>query len=260
MKNKLLILILLVFLSLSFVSCNRTENYYRAGKYAKAIETADKITNPGKTDYLYKAKALVELNRQEEARESILLYLLMVEPEDEREFASDLFVDLGFSDVLNILILSPDDGVKQRIAIYKSYTALGDTEHAINTLNLLTKDLSFRDFATLITNFPCSYDYNATIFQAWQQNLNDSDISDFSNLLVQFSKEEDITENAAQILIKTAELAMSDDRFATNNLLLSRLYKASGFALEKIYDTYNANIYLTEASRLNPQDPELMND
>lgn len=260
MKKTFLILFLLVFLSALMISCNKTENYYRAGKYGKAVETADSLTNPSKFDYLYKAKALVELNRKEEARDSILLYLLMVEPEDEREFATDLFVDLEFSDVLNVLILQPEDGIKQRIALYKSYTALGETDQAIQVVNLLTQDLTFRDFATLITNFPCSYDYNASIFQAWQQNLNDADISDFSNLLVRFSKDADITENAAKILIKTAELAMSDERFASNNLLLSRLYKASGLALEKIHDNYNASIYLTEASRLNPQDPELIND
>ena len=253
------ICLLFVFLSL-FVSCNKVENYYRTGKYEQAVEAADSLTKPRKYDYLYKAKALVELGRKEEAKESILLYLMMVEETDDRSFATDLFVDLNFSDVLNILILRPEDGVKQRIALYKSYAALGETDQAISILNLLTQDLTFADFATLIVNFPCSSDYNATIFQAWQQNLNDTDIALFTELIVRFARQENVTENASQILIKTAELAMADERFKYNNVLLSRLYKASAYALENIHDTYNSSIYLEEAKRLNPADPELNND
>ena len=260
MKKSIFSICLLFVLLTLFVSCNKVENYYRTGKYELAVQTADSLSKPKKYDYLYKAKSLVELGRKGEAKESILLYLLMVEDTDDRSFATDLFVDLNFSDVLNILILRPEDGIKQRIALYKSFAALGETDQAIAILNLLTQDLTFADFTTLIVNFPCSSDYNATIFQAWQQNLNDSDISLFSELIVRFSKYDNITENASQIIIKTAELAMSDERFRFNNVLLSRLYKASSNALENLHDTYNASIYLEEAKRLNPSDPELNND
>lgn len=260
MKKSVFTICLLFVLLTLLVSCNKVENYYRTGKYELAVETADALTNPKKYDYLYKAKSLVELGRKEDARECILLYLLMVEDTDDRSFATDLFVDLSFSDVLNILILRPEDGIKQRIVLYKSFAALGETEQAINILNLLTQDLTFADFATLITNYPCSSDYNATIFQAWQQNLNDSDLALFTDLIVRFAKLDDITENASQIIIKTAELAMSDERYKYNNMLLSRLYKASAFALENIHDTYNASKYYEEAKRLNPSDPELNND
>ena len=260
MKKSFFTIFLLFVLLTVLVSCNKVENYYRTGKYELAVQTADSLSKPKKYDYLYKAKALVELGRKEDAKESILLYLLMVEDTDERSFATDLFVDLNFSDVLNILILKPEDGVKQRIALYKSYTALGETDQAITILNLLTQDLTFADFTTLIVNFPCSSDYNATIFQAWQQNLNDTEVALFTELLVRFSKYEKSTENASQIVIKTAELAMSDERIKYNNVLLSRLYKASSFALENLHDTYNASIYFEEAKRLNPVDPELNND
>ena len=250
--------IILLFLSLLlFTSCNRSQSYYRSGRYEKALEAVEKKESPGKGDYLIKAQSLVKLGRPDEARESILLYLIMTDEDDDREFATDLFVDLNFSDILNILLLKPEDGIKPQIALYKSYTALGETQSALEILELLTKTLNFRDFTTLIVNFPCSADYNALIFQAWQQNMNEDDISAFASLFLEFSNYSGLTEDASKSLISTGEAAINSKLFSQNPILLSRIHKAVGFALASLHDIYNANRYFSEALRLDPTDQEL---
>ncbi len=181
----------------------------------------------------------------------------MAQENDERDFATDLFIDLGFSDVLNILILKPSDGLKARITLYKSYTALGDTAKAIETANLLTENLNFRDFCTLLVNYPCSAEYNVKIFRAWRENLLDADILVFTDLLQKFIKSEIITEEAAKEIINICELTMKDSRFENEMLLKTKLYKIAGFALEKLHDKYNSSVYFHEALILNPQDTEL---
>ncbi len=250
--------ILLVFLLLCGVYCSKAESYFQTGKFEKTVQNVDSKATPTKEDYYYKIKSLAELGRPEEARESVLLYLLMANEKDDRSFATDLFVDLQFSDVLNILILKPEDGLKSRIALYKSYTALGETSKAIETANLLTENLNFRDFCTLIVNFPCSSDYNTNIFKAWQENLLDADILSFTELLQKFAVSDLITEESAKEVINICDAAMKDERFAREPLLMSKLFKISGLALERLHDRHNSSFYYREALILNPQDPELI--
>lgn len=250
--------ILLVFLLLFNVSCAKTEAYYQTGKFEKTVQNVDSKATPTKQDYYYKIKSLAELGRPQEARESVLLYLLMADENDDRSFVTDLFVDLQFSDVLNILILKPTDGLKSRIALYKSYTALGDTAQAVETANLLTENLNFRDFCTLIVNYPCSSEYNVKIFKAWLENLLDADMLSFTELLQRFVTSEIITEESAKDVINLCDTAMKDERFKNEPLLMSKLYKISGLALEKLHDRRNSSFYYREALILNPQDPELI--
>lgn len=256
--KKTVFCILLVFFAFCAVSCRKSESYFSTGKFEKTVQNVDSKATPSKQDYYYKIKSLTELGRPEEARESVLLYLLMAQENDEREFATDLFIDLGFSDVLNILILKPSDGLKAKITLYKSYTALGETSKAIEMANLLTENLTFRDFCTLLVNFPCSADYNIRIFRAWRENLLDADILVFTDLLQKFTVSDIINEDAAKDIINICEHAMKDSRFENEPLLMSKLYKISALALEELHDKYNSSVYFNEALKLNPQDPELI--
>lgn len=250
--------ILLVFLLICTVSCAKAESYYQTGKFEKTVQNVDSKSTPTKQDYYYKIKSLAELGRPEEARESVLLYLLMAKENDDRSFVTDLFVDLQFSDVLNILILKPSDGLKSRIALYKSYTALGETAKALETANLLTENLNFRDFCTLIVNYPCSSDYNIKIFKAWRENLLDADILSFTDLLQKFATSDFISEESAKEVINICDSATKDERFANEPLLLSKLYKITGLTLEKLHDRRNSSFYYRQALILNPQDAELI--
>lgn len=252
MKKILILIILLLFL---FCSCNKTESYYHTGRYEQVLKSLEDKTVLSKSDYLYKIKALIKLGKKNESKESVLLYLLMATDKDEREFATDLFVDLNFSDTLNVLLLRPDDGLKARITLYKSFVLTEDYESALQMLDYLSEDLSFSEFSTLIVNYPASAEYNLTIFNAWYDNITDFDYDVFSSLLLKFSSSEILNENSAKELVNLSERIIKNG--LNDNLILSRFYQISGNALVILHDSYNSMLYYKESLKYNPDNQEL---
>ncbi|MCR4676507.1 MAG: hypothetical protein K5634_04685 [Sphaerochaetaceae bacterium] len=252
------ITVLLVFSLSVLVSCNKAESAYNSGKYQQALELVEKIENPGKSDYLLKAKILNAMGRQEDARESILLYMILADDSDEREFAANMFIDLKFSDVLNALLLEPKDGVKAQITIYKAYANMGDYERAKSILaDYLSTALSVSDFITLVVNYPVEPDYVVAFLTAWQANLSDNDRDHYLELMNTFSTYENLTEESIIEAIEITDKMLADEFYSSDNIKLSKVYRIRARLLTGIYDIQDAAICLEEAYRLNPEDEEL---
>ena len=249
---------MIVFCFFLLSSCNKAESYFNTGRYEKVLDTVEHKKILSKTDYLYYAKSLVKLGRKEEARESILLYLLMATETDERDFATDLFVDLNFSDTLNVLLLKPADGTKQQIALYKSYVALEDVNSALAVLDFLSESMSFPDFVSLIVRYTASDNYNLMIFNTWYENIYDSEFEDFSLLLSEFSENENLSEQVLKDLIELTEKVIKNEIPQKDEQIMSSLYYVLGNVLTGLHDNHNASVYYKEALRLNPENEKLI--
>ncbi|MCR5761556.1 MAG: hypothetical protein K6F82_06150 [Sphaerochaetaceae bacterium] len=250
--------VLLVFCLLALSSCNKAERAYSSGKYQEALEILEAKDNPDKEDYLLKAKTLNSMGRKEDARESILLYMILASSSDEREFASNLFIDLKFSDVLNVLLLRPSDGVKAQITIYKSYANMGDYERAKVILSdYLSESLNVSDFITLIVNYPVEPDYVMAFLKAWLPNLNQEQKALYLELLQTFSEYENLTEDSVLEGVDITDKMLLDSFYTSDNVKLSAIYKIRGRFLTRIFDVTDAQACYKKAYELNPEDPEL---
>lgn len=250
--------VLLVFCLLLFTSCNKAERAYNSGRYQQALEILDSKQNPGKEDYLLKAKTLNSMGRQEEARESILLYMILADSSDEREFASNLFIDLRFSDVLNVLLLRPSDGIKAQITLYKSYASMEDYDRAKVILSdYLSTNLSVEEFITLIVNYPVEPDYVVAFLTAWLPNLNIEQKALYLELLQTFSEYENLTENSVLEGVDITDKMLLDGYYTSDNARHSAIYKIRARFLTRIFDVQDADLCYRKAYSLNPDDPQL---
>lgn len=250
--------VLLVFCLLLITSCNKAERAYNSGKYQQALDILDSKENPGKEDYLLKAKTLNSMGRKEEARESILLYMILADSSDEREFASNLFIDLKFSDVLNVLLLRPTDGIKAQITIYKSYANMGDYDRAKVILSdYLSENLTVAEFITLIVNYPVESDYIVAFLSAWLPNLNTEQKTLYLELLHTFSEYEDLSEESVIEGVDITDKMLMDSFYTSDNIRHSEIYKIRARFLTRIFDVQDAQICYEKAYELNPEDPQL---
>ncbi len=250
--------VLLIFCLLLITSCNQAERAYNSGKYQQALEILENKQNLGKEDYLLKAKILNSMGMQEQARESVLLYMIMADSSDEREFASNLFIDLKFSDVLNVLLLKPSDGIKAQITIYKSYTEMGDYDRAKAILSdYLSTNLSVAEFITLIVNYPVEPDYVVAFLTAWLPNLNLEQKALYLELLNTFSLYANLTEDSVIEGVDITDRMLLDGYYTSENTMHSAIYKIRARFLARIFDIQDAEICYRKAYELNPEDPQL---
>lgn len=247
------IFIYLLFFILLLSSCSNSYSLYKKNNYEQAIALASMEKNPSVKDYFAKAMSYVALGRKEEAKESSLIYLLMSDDNQNRPFIADIFVDLKFSDYLNVLALRPTDGLKAQITLYKSYLNFKQPENAKNIVTYyLQNNLNIADLLTLLVNYPLDVDFIAERFVNWSNSLNNQDLSEFLELLLQFSKLSLINENCAKIMV---QLTSKLDSLTNNDLC--NCYWIIGNALNTLKDPTNAKKYWKAAYNLNPQNTEL---
>lgn len=254
------ILIYLLFFSFLLVSCENAQSSYEKGDYHHVLELLNRKTSLTKDDYLLKIKAYVNLGQYEESKDSVMLYLLMANDSDaERSTVVDLFMDLDFSDVLNILILKDSDGLEAQIRRYISYVNLNDLESAKRILSdYLSSQLSINDFATLLVAYPLESEYVTSFFKAWYKTCTNEEKRLYYSLFFYYTKT-NISEDAARECLELTSAFDNDNFFKDSQINSALLYKCKGYLYEKISDIDNALINFTKSYSLNPEDIEVGN-
>ncbi len=247
---KFISILLLFFVSFTLISCNNAQALYDKGSYEEALSALNSKKVLSKSNHLLKIKTLVNLGRNEEARESSLLYLLMAESTDERTLPVKLFTELGYSDPLNILVLKPSDGVRAQTVLFKSYFNMGQYDNAFNLLNdYMASDLSISQYIRILIDYPCNIPFTFEIFDSWYELLNKEDIDEYLDLFSDFialNLADDITSECLQ-LISSIE---NNDMFYSDNKILSKVYKIKGDICCKLHDYYNGNLYYQKSLKL----------
>ncbi len=184
--------------------------------------------------------------------------MILADSSDEREFASNLFIDLRFSDVLNVLLLRPSDGIKAQITLYKSYASMGDYDRAKGILSdYLSTNLSVEEFITLIVNYPVEPDYVVAFLTAWLPNLSIEQKALYLDLLQSFSEYENLTEHSVLEGVDITDKMLLDGYYTSENSRHSAIYKIRARFLTRIFDNQDADICYRKAYSLNPEDPQL---
>lgn len=249
---------ILLFCFLLLVSCSNAKTYFEEGNYTKTLELLKEKKGLTKDDYLMKIHSYVNLGRTEEARESIMLYLLMTDDTDEREFAVNLYTEMDFPDILNILILKDSDGLKAQILKYISFANLKQYDEAKQLLSdYLASELSIDQFATLLVAHPIDINYTFSFFNAWFNTLAESEKASYFSFFFYFAKS-DITEDVAKLCLDLCNKFDEDSYFRNSNVNKALLYKVKGNLCEKLFDTFNAKNYYLESYHLNPNDVEVI--
>lgn len=206
-----------------------------------------------------KIKCYDNLGRIGESRESVLLYLLMSDETDDRSYAIDLFTDMEFSDILNILVLKESDGIKAQMLKYISYTNIGEYEKAKSLIiDFLASELTIEQFASLIVLHPFDNDYTYSFFDAWYKTISESEKSSFFSLFFYFTRQLN-SENVMKSCLSLLNSFDTDSFFINSDINKAILYKIKGLLCDKLHDTFNSRIYFIESYKLNPKDDEIIN-
>lgn len=257
MKRKFVFTILLFSFLIFLVSCNNATKYFDEGNYTKTLEALNNKKGLSKNDYLMKIKSYVNLGRTDESKESVMLYLLMADDSDERGYAIDLYTEMNFSDVLNILILKDSDGLKAQILKYKSYIKLGKYDEAKDLLSTyIASELSIEDFAKLLVVYPFDNEYTYSFFNAWFNTLKNQEKTTFYSLFFYYART-DISIELARKCLDLSNKFDSDKFFIESKTNRALLLKIKGYLCEKFNDSNNARNYWLESYKLNPNDTEV---
>lgn len=261
MRRSVLIALPLFVFCLLLCSCTNVQKQYDKGNYKTVIDTVAKKTSPSQNDLLLQTKSYVNLGDENKALESALLYLLAYDGKDEqgRAYAVKVFLDTDTSDRVAVLVLDRNDGIDARIALFKAYSNLGDEENARQILDLLSSEMVFSDYMTLLLENPVSDDYILEVFTAWYANMEETDREPFLSYLARFSSEISITETVAWKFLSLTDVLMADEFYNSDDKRLSAVLKIKGNILESLFDKVNARIYWSQAYNLNPDDEELRN-
>lgn len=246
-------------LIIATTSCTNIQKLYDKGNYRQVVEKVEKMSSPSQSDLLLQARSFINLGQEENALESVLIYLLSDDGKDPqgREFAVSIFLDTNSSDRLATMVLNIDDGLKARMTLYKAYVAQGDFENAEIMLKKLSTELDFVTYVSMILDSPISDDRILDVFTAWYSGMDESEMDSFLTLLARFSSEITITETVAKKFLSLTDVLMLNEYYSSDNICLSTILKIKGNILESLFDKVNARIYWTQAYRLNPDDEEL---
>lgn len=252
MRNFSFIRILLsLFLLATVVSCTNPAQFYSSQQYQNASDSFDQLKNPTVEDYYIKLKSLLALGKNEEARESILLYMLLSDDQQKREEVSRYFISENYSNELNVTILRPTDSLESQITLYKSYIELKDYANARSIVNdYLVSELSLEELTTLIINYPLDSDFIITMLSIWQTTLTDSDKDTYLLLLKRFSKLESISESSAKVCVDITTRLEGDEYYCNDNQSLITIYTIKADILQQLHDVYNSNLYRRLAQQL----------
>lgn len=261
MRRIRLVAIPLFLLSLVIVStsCTNVQKLYDKGNYQAVVDKVEKMSSPSQSDLLLQARSFINLGEENKALESVLIYLLSYDGKDEqgRAFAVSIFLDTNTSDRIATLVLDPDDGLEAQKTLYRSYVRQGDYENAEKILKILSTEMDFSQYMSLILEAPISDERILDIFTAWYASLEESERDVFLSLLARFSSEIAISENVAKRFLSLTDILMANEYYSSDNLCLSTILKIKGNILESLFDKVNARIYWSQAYRLNPDDEEL---
>lgn len=259
-KTNLIIIPLFLFLVL-FCSCTNIERLYEKGNYKAVVDTVSKKKTPGAEDLLLQTKAYVNLGEENKALESALLYLLSYEGKDEqgRAYAVRVFLDTNTSDRIAVLVLTKDDGLEARKALYRAYSNQGDYENAVQMMGILSAEMDTEQYIQLILDNPISDERILEAFMTWYDGIEETELDSFLSLVCRFSSEVTISEPVAWKFLSMTDKLVANEYYSSDNRKLSTVLKIKGNILESLFDKVNARSYWTQAYNLNPDDEELKN-
>lgn len=175
-----------LFLILLLVSCSNYGSLYNKN-YEKGVDILDSKKNIDKKDLLLKIKSLYAQNKIDEIRDTVVLYLFMASEYDERELPVDIFINMNFSDNLNVLILKETDSFQAQQVLFKSLYNLGQYDRAKNVLfNCLAGRLSVEQFTRILIRYPMDKDFIVDYFISWFKLISKREIDLFSELFNNF--------------------------------------------------------------------------
>ena len=240
-------------------SCSNIQKLYDKGNYRQVIEKVEKMSSPTQSDLLLQTRSYINLGHEEKALESVLVYLLSDDGRDAegRAFAVSIFLDTNTSDRLATMVLDKDDGLRARMTLYQAYVRQGDYANAETMLKMLSTELDFVRYVSLILDTPISDERILDIFTAWYSGIEESELDSFLALLARFSSEIPITETVAKKFLSLTDVLMMNEYYSSDNICLSTILKVKGNILESLFDKVNARIYWSQAYKLNPDDEEL---
>lgn len=255
--NNCFIILLFVFIA-SLVSCNNVQDLYDKGSYQRALDKLDAKKNLSKDDYLIKVKSLYKLNRQSEAKESLMLYLLMASDNNiDRPFLIKLFLDIGYTDALNILLLKPEDGFKAQLALFTSYYNLKQYDKALDILSKhISEKLTISEYLALLIKYPINDQYTLNFFDAWLDILNIDEVYSY----LQFFREFIESDKSDEILKKAFDFTdkiLESEYIKDDPECMALVYKYKGMICEKLFDYYNAKQFYSYSVKLYPFDYEV---
>ena len=262
MRNANLIIIPLLFLSLVLLcSCTNIERLYEKGNYKAVVDNVSKIKTPDADDLLLQTKAYVNLGEENKALESALLYLLSYDGKNEqgRAYAVQIFLDTNTSDRITVLILTKDDGLEARKALYRAYSNLGDFENAVQMMGILSSEMDTDQYIIMIIDNPISDERILGAFTTWYENIEEDELDNFLTLLCTFSSKVAISEPVAWSFLSLIDTLVANEYYVSDNIKLSTVLKIKGNILESLFDKVNARSYWIQAYNLNPDDEELKN-
>lgn len=246
----------LVFLLL-ICSCSDANSYYQKGNPALALAQLERKRDLSSEDYLLKVKCLQELDRDEEALQSIVYYLLTTDNKGkDREYAVDLFLKLNKSYSLSVLLLKPTDGQIAKESLFIGYSKQGELNNASQLLEEIQPILNYEQLIRVLLIANWDAEYICTLFGNWLVSETSYDKDEYLSLLCQFSNNS-MSESVAKNTLALTDAIMNDEYYNDNKSRLSLLLKTKGNILDKLYDKVNARLYWNQALKLNPEDLEL---
>ena len=257
-KSNLIIIPLLFFLVL-VCSCTNIERLYEKGNYRAVVDNVSKKKSPGNDDLLLQTKAYVNLGEENKALESALLYLLSNDGKSEqgRAYAVQVFLDTNTSDWITALVLTKDDGLEARKALYRAYSNQGDYQNAVQMMGILSAEMDTGNYISMILDNPISDERILEAFMNWFDGIGDDELDIFLSLLNRFSSEVTISEPVAWKFLSMTDKLVANEYFSSDNKKMSTVLKIKGNILESLFDKVNARSYWTQAYNLNPEDEEL---
>ena len=258
MIKKSYFLIFLLFIISAFISCSNSRTYFEKGDYKKVVEILDEKKVLSKEDHLLRIKSLYNLGKTEEAKENIMLYLLMCNNEDERSLPVQLFLDLGYSDTLNILILKTSDGIKAQTTLFKSYFNLNQFDKALNILNeYLASNLSLVQYLDILIEYPCDNSYTTELLYSWCEIITDDELFDYLTLFERFINL-NLNDDIALKCFNTISM-LENNNSISDTILLAKINEIKGDLCYKLHDLYNGNLYYQRSLKLNPKNNSVLN-